>query len=130
MQSLLYSKAATSNREFIVICVRRCLIYKSSYRDLVEMMAERGVGLAHTTILRWVQRDVSESEKRWRASWSSLPHAERRKDHTQQVVDRSRAGQSVESVEGIVEIEENHFVRNAQRYRLAGFSQGSQGLLD
>jgi transposase-like protein len=29
------------------------------------MMAERGVGLTHTTILRWVQRYVPESEKRW-----------------------------------------------------------------
>jgi transposase-like protein len=29
------------------------------------MMAERGVDLAHTTILRWVQRYVPEFEKRW-----------------------------------------------------------------
>jgi putative transposase len=29
------------------------------------MMAERGIGLAHTTILRWVQRYVPEFEKRW-----------------------------------------------------------------
>jgi transposase-like protein len=30
------------------------------------MMAERGVILSHTTILRWVQRYVPEFEKRWR----------------------------------------------------------------
>ena len=36
-----------------------------SYRDLVEMMAERGLSLAHTTILRWVQRFVPAFEKRW-----------------------------------------------------------------
>jgi transposase-like protein len=30
------------------------------------MMAERGIGLAHTTILRWVQRYVPEFEKRWK----------------------------------------------------------------
>ena len=36
-----------------------------SYRDLVEMMAERGVALSHTTILRWVQHYVPEFEKRW-----------------------------------------------------------------
>ena len=30
------------------------------------MMGERGVGMAHTTILRWVQRYLPEFEKRWR----------------------------------------------------------------
>jgi len=30
------------------------------------MMGERGIELAHTTILRWVQRYVPEFEKRWR----------------------------------------------------------------
>ena len=30
------------------------------------MTAERGVGLAHTTVLRWVHRDVPAFEKRWR----------------------------------------------------------------
>ena len=29
------------------------------------MMAERGITLAHTTILRWVQRYVPDFEKRW-----------------------------------------------------------------
>ena len=52
-------------REIIILCVRWYLRYKLSYRDLVEMMAERGLSLAHTTILRWVQRFVPEFEKRW-----------------------------------------------------------------
>jgi transposase-like protein len=30
------------------------------------MMSERGIVLAHTTILRWVQRYVPNFEKRWR----------------------------------------------------------------
>ena len=34
-------------------------------RDLVQMMAERGITFTHTTILRWVQRYVPEFEKRW-----------------------------------------------------------------
>jgi transposase-like protein len=38
-----------------------------SSRDLVQMMAERGILLAHTTILRWVQRYVPDFEKRWQA---------------------------------------------------------------
>src|SRR4051794_10441511 len=41
------------------------LSYKLSSRDLVDMMGERGIELAHTTILRWVQRYVPEFEKRW-----------------------------------------------------------------
>ncbi len=30
------------------------------------MLEERGISLAHTTILRWVQRSIPEFEKRWR----------------------------------------------------------------
>ena len=28
-------------------------------------MAERGIDLAHTTIVRWIQRYVPEFERRW-----------------------------------------------------------------
>ena len=58
-------KGRQFDREIIVLCVRWYLSYKLSSRDLVEMMAERGILLAHTTILRWVQRYVPEFEKRW-----------------------------------------------------------------
>jgi transposase-like protein len=47
-----------------VLCVRWYLTFKLSSRDLVQMMAERGITLTHTTILRWVQRYVPEFEKR------------------------------------------------------------------
>jgi transposase-like protein len=53
------------DQEIIVLCVRWYLRFKLSSRDLVQMMAERGVTLTHTTILRWVQRYVPEFEKRW-----------------------------------------------------------------
>jgi transposase-like protein len=43
------------DREIIVLCVRWYLRYELSLRDLVEMMAERGLDIAHTTIMRWVQ---------------------------------------------------------------------------
>jgi len=36
----------------VELCVRWYLSFKLSYRDLVAMMAERGIDLAHTTILR------------------------------------------------------------------------------
>ena len=51
--------------EIIELCVRWYITYRLSYRDLVAMMAERGVILAHSTILRWVTRYVPEYEKRW-----------------------------------------------------------------
>ena len=53
------------DREIIILCVRWYLRFKLSFRDLVEMMAERGVSLALTTITRWIQRYVPEFEKRW-----------------------------------------------------------------
>jgi transposase-like protein len=53
------------DREVILLCVRWYLRYKLSLRDLVEMMAERGLHLAHTTIMRWVQRYVPEFERCW-----------------------------------------------------------------
>jgi transposase-like protein len=54
------------DREIVVLCVRWYLSFKLSFRDLVAMMNERGVGLAHTTILRWVQHYTPEFEKRWK----------------------------------------------------------------
>jgi transposase-like protein len=54
------------DREVIILCVRWYLRFKLSLRDLVEMMAERGLSLAHTTIMRWVQHYTPEFEKRWR----------------------------------------------------------------
>ena len=52
-------------QEVIILCVRWYLRFKLSYRDLVEMMAERGLPIAHTTIMRRVHRYVPEFERRW-----------------------------------------------------------------
>src|SRR5207237_10007279 len=54
------------DREIIILCRRWYLRFKLSLRDLVEMMAERGLSVAHTTIMRWVQHYAPEFEKRWR----------------------------------------------------------------
>lgn len=54
------------DQEIVVLCIRWYLSYKLSYRDLVAMMSERGIAMAHTTILRWVQHYSPEFEKRWR----------------------------------------------------------------
>ena len=50
----------------ILQCVRWYLRYALSYRDLEDMMRERGLCVAHTTIYRWVQRYAPEIDKRCR----------------------------------------------------------------
>jgi IS6 family transposase len=42
--------------EIIVLCVRWYLRYPLSYRNIEEMVAERGVIMDHSTIARWVLR--------------------------------------------------------------------------
>ena len=51
-------------REVIVLCVRWYLRFKLSFRDRVEMMAERGLALAHTTIMRWASASCPSSKRR------------------------------------------------------------------
>jgi transposase-like protein len=65
------------DREVILLCVRCHLRYKLSLRDLVEMIAERGLELAHTTIMRWVQRYVPEFEKSWARYARNVPEGAR-----------------------------------------------------
>jgi transposase-like protein len=43
-------------REVIVLAVRWYLRYGLSYRDVEELLAERGVQVDHVTIYRWVRR--------------------------------------------------------------------------
>jgi transposase, IS6 family len=52
--------------EIILLCVRWYLRYSLSYRDLEEMMLERGLHVDHTTIYRWVQHYAPEIDKRSR----------------------------------------------------------------
>ena len=52
--------------EIILLTVRWYLRYALSYRDLEEMMMERGLSLDHTTIYRWVQQYAPELDKRSR----------------------------------------------------------------
>ena len=46
-------------------CAGHCR-YGVSYRDLEEMMTERGVPVDHTTIYRWVQEYAPELDKQTR----------------------------------------------------------------
>jgi IS6 family transposase len=58
----------------ILLCVRWYLRYSLSYRDLEEMMHERGLRVDHTSIYRWVQHYAPELEQRCR------PHLKRTND--------------------------------------------------
>jgi transposase-like protein len=51
--------------QIIILCVSWYTSFKLSSRDLVIMMADRGIRLTHTTMLRWVQPYLPEFEKRW-----------------------------------------------------------------
>ncbi|GHO81863.1 IS6 family transposase [Ktedonobacter sp. SOSP1-85] len=52
--------------DIILLCVRWYLRYSLSYRDLEEMMLERGSHVDHTTIYHWVQRYAPSLERRCR----------------------------------------------------------------
>jgi transposase-like protein len=67
--------------ETIELCVRWYITYRLSYRDLAAMMAERGIVVSHTTIMRWVLRYVPEFERRW-ARYARPVHSSWRMDET------------------------------------------------
>ena len=52
--------------DVILLNVRWYCRYSLSYRDLEEMMLERGIEVDHTTIYRWVQDYAPELDKRCR----------------------------------------------------------------
>jgi hypothetical protein len=61
------------DREIIILCVRWYLRFKLSFRDLVEMMAERGLSLAHTTIMGSVANFRCGRERPGTMSWFTPP---------------------------------------------------------
>jgi IS6 family transposase len=64
-------------KEVILWAVRWYCRYGVSYRDLEEMLTERGVAVDHTTIYRWVQRYAPELDKqtRWYRRVSEMESA-------------------------------------------------------
>jgi transposase-like protein len=73
--------------DIIELCVRWYITDRLSYRDLVAMMAERGVEVSHTTILRWVIQYVPEFEKR-------------RNRHARRIGSSSRVDETYVSIRG------------------------------
>ena len=50
----------------ILLTLRWYLKYPLSYRNLSEMMSERGLEIAHTTIMRWVHQYSHQLDKKIR----------------------------------------------------------------
>jgi IS6 family transposase len=57
--------------EMILLAVGWCLRFSLSYRDVEELLAERGLRADHVTVWRWVQRYASELERRLRSRLNS-----------------------------------------------------------
>ena len=53
-------------KDIILLCVRWYLAYPLSYRNLEEMMKERGVQVDHSNIYRWVQKFTPPLEAAFR----------------------------------------------------------------
>ena len=53
-------------KDIILLCVRWYLAYPLSYRNLEDMMEERGVEVDHSTIYRWVQKFTPKLEAAFR----------------------------------------------------------------
>lgn len=68
--------------EVVLWAVRWYCKYGISYRDLEQMMAERGVQVDHATIHRWVQHYAPQMEKRLRWQWRCLRSRSWRVDET------------------------------------------------
>lgn len=49
-------------KDIILLCVRWYLAYPLSYRNLAEMMEERGVEVDFSNIYRWVQKFTPQLE--------------------------------------------------------------------
>ncbi len=52
--------------EVIIVAVRWYLTYPLSNRQICELLHDRGIVVAPSTVMRWVLRYAPEFEKRWR----------------------------------------------------------------
>ena len=68
--------------EIVLWAVRWYCRYGVSYRDLEQMMGERGVSVDHSTIYLWVQKYAPEIERRLRWQWRQPRSTSWRVDET------------------------------------------------
>ena len=63
---MLKMKGMRFPKEIILVCIRWYAAYALSYRNLEEMMEERGVSVDHSTVNRWAIRFLPLLEKIFR----------------------------------------------------------------
>src|SRR5512143_2129654 len=69
-------------KDLILLCVRWYLAYPLSYRNLEEIMEERGVEVDHATLYRWVQKFTPQLEAAFRKGKKRLVGKSWRMDET------------------------------------------------
>ncbi len=75
---MMHFKGSQFEREIILWAVRWYVAYPISYRQLEEMMGERGVAVDHSTLNRWVIKYAPELEKVFRRRQCSVGRSWRR----------------------------------------------------
>src|ERR1035437_8380903 len=63
---MLSMKGMRFPKEIILVCIRWYAAYALSYRNLEEMMQDRGVAVDHSTVNRWAIRFLPLLEKVFR----------------------------------------------------------------
>src|SRR6476619_6215592 len=81
-------KGSQFDREIILWAVRWYVAYPISYRQLEEMMGERGVAVAHSTLNRWVIKYAPEFAKVFRRCQCPVGRSWRMEASTSRVVHR------------------------------------------
>ncbi len=73
-QIVISFKGRHHQREIILQCVRWYVAYSLSYRDLEELMQERGYAVEHSTVQRWVVHYAPRIEKAFRKNKKRVGH--------------------------------------------------------
>ena len=63
---MLSFKGCHFEKEIVLLCTRWYLAYPLSYRNIEEMMKERGVEVDHSTLNRWILKFTPSMEKAFR----------------------------------------------------------------
>ncbi|QGP57187.1 hypothetical protein PsalMR5_04649 (plasmid) [Piscirickettsia salmonis] len=62
-------------KDLIMMAIRWYIAYTLSYRDIEELMAERGIPVDHSTIHRWVVEYTPQLEGRFKKRYKRQPGA-------------------------------------------------------
>ncbi|RNC76804.1 IS6 family transposase, partial [Piscirickettsiaceae bacterium NZ-RLO2] len=69
-------------KDLIMMAIRWYVAYTLSYRDIEELMAERGIQVDHSTIHHWVIEYAPQLEKQFRKRYKRTPGMSWRMDET------------------------------------------------